>query len=135
MERIQQAQACDHRRTNVFMFAFRVQIVINNVTWTLNAIQSKLQIQTPYMTEQRTRFATSLRVLSNGQLPGTLIPNLEFKKMLSKLKLRGKQLSIRPKDSSLYFSFPLVRNVYVKEEGLLINMMTPVYNREPIHNA
>ena len=101
MESVQQSQACDHRRTDVFKFAFRVQSAINNVTWTLHAIQNELQIQALYMTEQKTRFATSLDVLSDEKLPATLIPFLELQK-ISKLKFSGKQFSVRPEDSSLY---------------------------------
>ena len=37
MEEIQQAQACDHRKSDVFMYAFRTLRAINNVSWTLNA--------------------------------------------------------------------------------------------------
>ena len=74
MESLQRAQVCDHRRTDIFMFAFRAQSAINNVTWTLNAIQSELQIETLYMTEKRKQFATGMGV--------------------SRLKLSGKKLSI-----------------------------------------
>ena len=73
---------------------------MNNVNWTLNAIQSELQIQTLYITEERTQFATSTGDLANGNLP-----------------------------------LPLVRNVYVNDNGLLINLMIPVYSGEPIHNV
>ena len=44
MEEIQQAQACDHRRSDVFMHAFRAQSAINNLSWTLNAMYSELQV-------------------------------------------------------------------------------------------
>ena len=40
MESLLQAQICDQRRTDVIMIAFRAQSAINDVTWTLNAIQS-----------------------------------------------------------------------------------------------
>ena len=135
MESLQHAQVCDHRRTDVFMFAFRAQSAINNVTWTLNAIQSELQIQTLYMTEERTQFTTSTDVLANANLPAALIPYLELQKLLSKLKLSGKQLSIPSEDSSLYYSLPLVGNVYINDNGLLITLMIPVYSGEPVHDA
>ena len=56
MESLQQAQVCDHRRTDVFMFAFRAQCAVNNVNWKMKAIQSELQIQTLYMAEESTQF-------------------------------------------------------------------------------
>ena len=135
MESLQQSQVWDHRRRDVFMFAFRAQSAINNVTWTLNAIQSELQIQTLYMTKERTQFSTSMVVLANGNPPAALIPYLELEKILSKLKLSGKQLSTPSEDSCLYYSLPLVRNVYVNDNGLLITLMIPEYSGEPIHDA
>ena len=135
MESLQQAQFCDHRKTNLFMFAFRAQSAINKVTWTLNATQSELQIHTLYMTEESTQFATSMGVLANSNPPSALILYLELQKILSKLKHSGKQLSFPSEDSSPYYSLPLVRNVYVKDNGLLITLMIPVYSGEPIHEA
>ena len=122
-------------RPDVFMFAFRAQSAINNVTWTLNAIQSELQIQTLYMTEERTQFATSMGVLANGNLPAALIPYLELQKTLSKLKLSEKQSSVLSEDYILYYNLPLVRSVYVNDNGLLIFLMIPVYSGETIHDA
>ena len=87
------------------------------------------------MREEKTQFATSMGVLANGNLPAALIPYLELQKILSKLKLSGKQLSNPSEDSSLYYSLPLVRNVYVNHNGLLITLMIPVYSGEPIHDA
>ena len=46
MEEIQQAQACDHRRSDVFMHAFCAQSAINNVSWILKAMHSELQVHT-----------------------------------------------------------------------------------------
>ena len=135
MASLQQAQVCNHRRTDVFMFAFRAQSAINNVTWTLNAIQIELQIQTLYMTEDRPQFAIILDVLANVNLLAALIPYLELQKKLSNLKLKGKHLSFPSENSSLYYSLPLVRIVYVNDNGLLITLMIPVYSGEPIHNA
>ena len=74
MEEIQQAQACDHRRSDVFMYAFRAQSAISNVSWTLNAMHSELQIQKLYLTEQRNIFITSIGLLSKGILPAALVP-------------------------------------------------------------
>ena len=64
------------------MFGFRDQSAINNVTWTLNAIQSELEIQTLYMTEERTQFATSMGSLANGNLLAALILYLKLQKIL-----------------------------------------------------
>ena len=74
MEEIEQAQACDHRRTDVFMYAFRAQSAINNVSWTLNAMHSELQVQTLYLTAQRNIYITSIGVLSKGILRAALVP-------------------------------------------------------------
>ena len=60
MEEIQQAQAWNHRRSDVFMYAFRAQSAINNVSWTLNAMHSELQVQTLYLTEQRNKYLQAL---------------------------------------------------------------------------
>ena len=117
------------------MFAFRAPSSINNVIWTLNAIQSELQIQTLYMTAERTQFATSMAFLANGNPPAALISYLELQKILSKLKRSRKQLSIPSEDSCLYYSLTLVRNVYFNDNGLLITLMVPVYSGEPIHDA
>ena len=65
MEEIEQVQACDHRRSDVFMYAFRAH-AIDNVSRTLNAMHSKLQVQTLYLTEQRNIIITSIGVLSKG---------------------------------------------------------------------
>ena len=87
------------------------------------------------MTEERTQFASSMGAVANDNLPAALIPFLELQKILSKLKLSGKQLSIPSEDSSLCYSLPLVRNGYVNDNGLLITLMIPVYNGEPFHDA
>ena len=60
---------------------------------------------------------------------------MDLQKILSKLKLSEKQLSIPSEDSSLYYSLPLVRNVYVNDNGLLITLMIPVNSGEPIHDG
>ena len=87
------------------------------------------------MTDERTQFATGMGALANGNLPAALIRYLELQKILSKLKLSGKQLSIPSEDSSLYYSLPLVRNVYVNNNGLLIPLMIPVYSGEPVYDG
>ena len=62
MEKIQQAQACDHRRSDVFMYAFCAQSAINNVSWTLNAMHSELQVQTLFLTQQKNIFTCTREV-------------------------------------------------------------------------
>ena len=135
MEEIEQAQACDHRRTDVFMYAFRAQSAINNVSWTLNAMHSELQVQTVYLTEQRNIFTTSIGVLSMGILPAALVPYENLRKMITILKLGDKKCSIPYDPSSLLYSLPLVRKVFCNPQGLLITMEVPVYSGEPIHDA
>ena len=66
MEEIQQAQACDHRRSDIFIYAFRAQSAINNVSGTLNAMHNELQVQTLYLTEQRNIFITSIVITQMG---------------------------------------------------------------------
>ena len=112
MEEIEQAQACDHRRSDVFMYAFRAQSAINNVSWTLNAMHTELQVQTLYLTEQRNIFITSIGVLSKGILPATLVPYEDLRKIITTLKLGDKKCSIPYDHSSLIYSLPLVRNVF-----------------------
>ena len=109
MEEIQQAQACDHRRSEVFMYAFRAQSAINNVSWTLNAMHSELQVQTLYLTEQRNMFITSIGVLSKGPLPTALVPYEDLRKIITTLKLGDIKCSIPYDHSSLLYSLPLVR--------------------------
>ena len=87
MEEIEQTQACDHRRSDVFMCAFCAQSAINNASWTLNAMHSKLQVQTLYLTEQRNIFITSIGVLSKGILPAALVPYEDLQKKITTLKL------------------------------------------------
>ena len=135
MEEIEQAQACDHRRSDVFMYAFRAQSAINNVSWTLNAMHSELQVQTLYLTEQRNMFITSIGVLSKGILPASLVPYEDLRKIITTLKLRDKKCSITYDHSSLLYSLPLVRNVFSNPHGLLITSEVPVYSGEPIHDA
>ena len=94
MEEIQQAQACDHRRSYVFMYAFCAQSAINNVSWTFNAMHSELQVQTLYLTEQRNIFITSIGVLSNGVLLAALVPYEDLRKTITALKLGDKKCSI-----------------------------------------
>ena len=134
MEEIQQAQACDHRISDVFMYAFCSQSAINNVSWTLNAMHSELQVQTLYLTEQRNIFITSIRVLSKGILPAALIPYEDLRKIITTLKLGDKKCSVPYDHSSLLYRLPLVRNVS-NPHGLLITMEVPVYSGEPIHDA
>ena len=74
MEEMEQAEACDHRNSDVVMYVFRAQSAINNVSWTLNAMHSELQVQTLYLTEQRKIFMISIGVLSKGILPAALVP-------------------------------------------------------------
>ena len=112
MEEIQPAQACDHRRSDVFMYAFRTQSAINNVSWTLDAMHSELQVQTLYLTEQRNIFITSIGVLSKGILPAALVPYEDLRKIITTLKLRDKNCSIPYDHSSLLYSLPLERNVF-----------------------
>ena len=135
MEEIQQAQACDHRRSDFFMYAFCAQNAINNVSWTLNAMLSELKVQTLYLTEQRTIFFTSIGVLSKGILPAALIPYEDLWKIITTLKLGDEKCSIPYDHSSLLYSLPLVINVFSNPQGLLITMELPVYSGEPIHNG
>ena len=97
-EEIEQAQACDHRRSDVFMYAIHAQSAINNVSWTLNAFHSELKVQTLYLTEQRNIFFTSIGVLSKGILPTALVPYEDSLKIVTTLKLGDKKMfyTIRP---------------------------------------
>ena len=135
VEEIEQAQTCDHRRSDVFMYAFRAQSAVNKVSWTLNAMHSELQVQTLYLTEQRNIFITSIGVLSKGILPTALVPYEDLRKINTTLKLGDKKCSIPYDHSSLLYSLPLVRNVFSNPHGLLITMAVPVYSGEPIHDA
>ena len=135
MEEIQQAQACDHRNYDVFMYAFRAQSAINNVSWTLNPMHSELQVQTLFLTDQRNIFITSIGVLSKGILPAALVPYEDVRKIITTLKLGDKKCSIPYDHSSLLYSLPLVRKVFSNPHGLLITMEVPVYSGEPIHDA
>ena len=92
----------------------------------------RLPIQTLYTTEQRARFDTSLGVLVDGKKLTTKISYWVSKTTL-KVEIQWETVVIHPKDSSLYYSLPLVRNVYVNGDGLLINVMIPVYRGEPVH--
>ena len=132
MEEMEQAQACDHRRYDVFMYAFRNQSAINNVSWTLNAMHSELQVQTLYLTEQRNIFIKSIGVLSKGILPAALVPYEDLRKIITTLKLGDKKCSIPYYNSILLYSLPLVRNVFSNPHGLLITIEVPVYSGEPI---
>ena len=135
MEEIEQAQACDHQRSDVFMYAFRAQSSINKVSWTLNAMHSKLQVQTLYLTEQRNIFITSIGVLSKRILPAALVPCEDLRKIITTLKLGDKKCFIPYDHSYLLYSLLLVRNVFCSPHGLLITMEVPVYSGEPIHDA
>ena len=135
MKEIQRAQACDHRRSDVVMYAFRSQSAINNVSWTLNAMHSELQVQTLYLTEQRNIFITSIGVLSNGVLPAALVPYEDLRKKITTLKLGDKKCSIPQDHSSLIYSLLFVRSVFSNRHGLLITIEVPVYSGEPIHDA
>ena len=117
------------------MYDFCAQSAINNVSWTLNATHSELQVQTLYLTEQRNTFITSIGVLSKGILPAALVPYEDLPKIISTLKLGDKKCSIPHDHSNLLYSLPLVRNVFSSPHGLLITMEVPVYSGEPIHDA
>ena len=106
MEEIQQAQACDHRRSDVFVYVFRAQSAINNVSWTLNAMHSELQIQTLYLTEQRNIFITRIGVLSMRILPAALVPSEDLRKIITTLKLGDKKCSIQYDHSSFFTACP-----------------------------
>ena len=135
MEEIQPAQACDHRKSDVFMYAFRARSAINIVSWTLNAMHSELRVQTLYLTEQRNIFVTSIGVLSKGIMPAALVAYEDLRKKITILMLEDKKCSIPYDHSSLLYSLPLVRNVFSNQHGLLITMEVPVYSGEPIHDA
>ena len=80
-EEKQQAQACDHRRSDVFMYDFCAHSAINNVSWTLNAMHSELQVHTLNLTEQRNIFITSIGVHTasrTGTLQGFTKNNYNF---------------------------------------------------------
>ena len=117
------------------MYVFRAKSAINHVSWTLNAMHSKLQVQTLYLTEQRNIFITSIGVLSKGILPAALVPWEDLRKIITTLKLGDKNCSIPYDHSSLLYSLPLVRNVFSNPHRLLITMAVPVYSGEPIHDA
>ena len=135
IEEIQQAQACDYRRSDVFMYAFCAQNATNNVSWTFNAMHSKLQVQTLYLTEQRNIFITSIGVLSKGILPAALVPFEDLRKIVTTLKLGDKKCSIPYDHSSLFYSLPLVRNAFSNPHRQLITKEVPLYSGEPIHDA
>ena len=101
MEEIEQAQACDHRRSDVFMYAFRAQSAINNGSWTINAMHSELQVQTLYLTEQRNIFIKSIEVLSKGIPPAALLFHKDLRKIITTLNLGDKNCSIPYDHSSL----------------------------------
>ena len=94
MEEIEQAQACDHRSSDVFMYAFCAQSAFNHVSWTLDAMHNELQLQTLYLTEQRYIFITSLGLLSKGILPAALVPYEDLRKIIKTLKKLGDKKSI-----------------------------------------
>ena len=43
LEQIQQAQVCNHNRSNVFTFSLKIQSVINNVSFTLVSLHPEVQ--------------------------------------------------------------------------------------------
>ena len=135
MEEIEQAQACDHRRSDVFVHALHAQSAINNVSWTLNAMHSELQVQTLYLTEQSNLLITSIGVLSKGILPAALVPYEDLRKKIATLKLGDKKCRIPYDNSSLLYSLPLVRSVFSNPHGLLITMEVSVYSGGPVHDA
>ena len=98
-------------------------------------MHSELQVQTIYLTEQRNVFITSIGVLSKGILPAALVPYKDLRKIFTTLKLGDKKCSIPYDHSRLFYSLPLVRNVFSNPHGLLITMEVPVYSGEPMHNA
>ena len=117
------------------MHAFGAQIAINNVSKTLNAMHSELQVHKLYLKEQRNIFFSSIGVLSKGILPAALVPYDDFRKKITTLKLGDKKCSIPYDHSSLLYSLPLMRNVFSNPHGLLITMEVPVYSGEPIRDA
>ena len=133
MEEIQHAQACDNQSSDVFIYALRAKSAINNVSWTLNAMHGELQVQTLYLTEQRNIFITSIGVLSKGILPAALVPYEDLRKIITTLKLGDKKCSIPNDHSSLLYSLPLVRIVFLQSTRTVIKM--EVCSGEPIQDA
>ena len=115
MEVIQPAQTCDHRKKgNLFVWFSNREC--NQRQLETNTIHSDLQYSTLFKEDQKTKFAKSLGVLANGKTPAKLKFYLDLQELLSSLKISGKQLSILPKHSTLYYCLSLVKNVYVNND-------------------
>ena len=134
----EQDQTCDHRRSDVFMYALCAQSSINNVSWTLNVMHSELQVQTLSLMEQRNIFITCIAVLYKGILTAALVPYEDLRKIITTLKLGDKKVfnSIRPLKFTLQPAHS--DNCFFQSTGTVnwtVTMEVPVYSGEPIHDA
>ena len=69
---MQKTQACDHRRKDVFKYAFCTHSASNDITWSLKVLQTEIIVQTLYMTEERTPLAAN-RSVAISKLPTELV--------------------------------------------------------------
>ena len=65
---VKTAQACDHKRTDMFMYVFKTQNAVNNVSWALNSLHAELQAFRSYLDKEKSVLAAAMGALANGIL-------------------------------------------------------------------
>ena len=132
---VKTAQACDHKRTDMFMYVFKTQNAVNNVSWALNSLHAELQAFRSYLDKEKSVLAAAMGALANGILPPSLVPPSTLRKMISNTEIQDKRTSIPDEHLGLYYSLPLVRNVFVNRHGILVKLKLPLYSGHPIFNS
>ena len=135
MEQVQQAQVCDHKRSDVFTFFLKTQSVINNVSFEIVSFHSEVQSFKYELKQFNSKFREAFQDMSNGRIPSRLVEPDKLRQIFQPLQFPQKTMSIPLQHASLYYELELLRNVFIGNNGLLLKIEIPMSSQSPIHNV
>ena len=135
MEQVQQAQVCDHKRSDVFNFFLKTQSVTNNVSFALVSLHSEVQSFKYELKQFNSKVREAFQDMLNGRIPSRLVEPDKLRQILQPLRFHLKTMSIPLQHVSLYFDFELLRNVFIGNNGLLLKIEIPMSIQSPIHKV
>ena len=135
MEQVQQAQVCDHKRSDVFTFFLKTQSVINKVSFALVSLHSEVQSFKYELKQFNSKVREAFQDMSNGRIPSRLVEPDKLRQILQPLRFHRKTMSIPLQHVSLYYELELLRNVFIANNGLLLKIEIPMSSQSPIHKV
>ena len=91
MEQVQQAQVCNHKRSEVITFFLKAQSVINNVSFALVSHLLEVQSFKYELKKFNNKFREAFQEMSNGRMPSKLIEPDKLQRILQPLRFHHKR--------------------------------------------